>query len=205
MVVVFDFDGVINKSEYFSVKYEREFGVSKDEISLFFQNDFDKCAKGNADIKELLIPYLVNWNWKGSIDSFLNYWFENDISLDNELLSFIDKLKQENFHVVLASQQERNRKNHIWDKLGMKNVFHQFYCTSDLGYLKSDKEFYVKILTDLKTNQIIKSPKEVIFFDDSKNFVKAAEESGIESYHVLENNEIIENIKNWSHQILKHS
>lgn len=193
MVVIFDFDGVVNKSEYFSVEYEKEFGVSPQEISKFFHLEFDKCARGKADIKKLLPPYLDKWKWVGTVDSFLHYWFQHDIKLDIDLINFISKIRQQNYYVVLASQQEINRKNHIWEKLELGNIFQKFYCTCDLGYLKSNKKFYSLILEDLKTHNIIKSAKEVIFFDDSKNFVEAAIESGIDSYQVQSNTDIFEN------------
>lgn len=202
MVVIFDFDGVVNKSDYFSVIYEKEFDVSEQEISVFFKKEFDKCAKGEVDIKKLLPPYLENWKWKKSIDSFLKYWFANDIKLDSELLRFIQEIKQDNIFLVLASQQEVNRKNHIWEKLELKKIFQKFYCTCDLGYLKSDKEFYSIMLDDLLNQKKIKSPKEVLFFDDSKNFIEAALELEINAYLVQNNNQIFEIYKNWLQQML---
>lgn len=195
MVAIFDFDGVINKSEYFSVKYGKEFNVSQEEISKFFTSDFNKCARGEADIKRVLPPYLEKWKWKEGVDSFLNYWFQNDIALDHELLSFIGKLKHNGHYVALASQQEVNRKNYIWENLAMKNVFDKFYCTCDLGQLKSNQVFFSIILNDLMACNIIKSNAEIIFFDDSKNFVDAAKASGIESYHIQENHDIFDSLK----------
>ena len=200
MVAIFDFDGVINKSEYFSIKYAKEFAISHQLISQFFQLEFDKCAKGEADIKSLLPPYLEKWNWDEDVDSFLNFWFQNDIELDMELINFIAEIKKQNHYVVLASQQEVNRKNHLWEELELNLIFHKFYCTCDLGYLKSDKEFYSIILADLKAHHIIKSAREVIFFDDSKRFIETASEIGIKTYQVDKDVDIIEICKNWLQQ-----
>lgn len=72
MVVVFDFDGVVNKSAYFSIKYEKDYGITEQEISIFFELEFDKCAKGEVDIKTVLPPYLEKWKWKESLDAFLD-------------------------------------------------------------------------------------------------------------------------------------
>lgn len=201
MVVVFDFDGVVNKSDYFSVNYEKDYGVAEQEISIFFRLEFDKCAKGEVDIKTLLPPYLQKWKWKKNLDSFLNYWFTNDISLDYDLINFIKEIKEDGKYVVLASQQEIYRKKYIWEKLELEKIFDEFYCTCDIGSLKSDKEFYTFILRDLKHQKRIKSPKEVIFFDDSENFVKTALETEIEAYLVKNNSEIFERYKNWVQQL----
>lgn len=200
MVVIFDFDGVVNKSDYFSVSYEKDFGVSQEEISIFFQKDFNDCAIGKADIKEILPPYLKQWKWQESVDSFLAYWFAHDIKLDKELMEYIEKIKTNCDAVILASQQEINRKTHIWENFGLNNLFHNFYCTCDLGYLKSDKAFYLKIIEALKKEELIKSPDDIIFFDDSKTFVEAARQAGIETYLVKQNEDIFNKLENTKQQ-----
>ena len=201
MVVIFDFDGVINISEYFSIRYAKEFNIPLETISSFFRKEFNRCATGKADMRELLLPYLENWKWNGSLDSLLNYWFSNDIELNQELLTFIDTLKAQKFSVMLASQQEINRKNYIWETLDLKNIFDAFYCTCDLGYLKSDPVFYELILEDLTKHQTIQAPQEVIFFDDSPHFIKAASSTGIVSYQVSNNQEVFVQFKEWSNRI----
>ncbi|MGM0629425.1 MAG: hypothetical protein ACQESA_03285 [Patescibacteria group bacterium] len=45
--ILFDADGVVINAEMFSVHYEREFGVSQDEMSSFFKDEY--CRKGGFD------------------------------------------------------------------------------------------------------------------------------------------------------------
>ena len=156
MVAIFDFDGVINTSDNFSDLYAQEVGIPQEKLSRFFRLEFNRCARGEADIKQLLEPHLESWKWTGSVNSLLKYWFEKDIKLNQELLMFISQLSGRKFMVVLASQQERNRKNYIWETLGLKNIFDKFFCTCDLGLLKSDSRFYEMILEDLTQHHKIK-------------------------------------------------
>ena len=195
MVIAFDFDGIINKSAYFSVLYEEEYGVSRSELQEFFKTDFDPCAIGKAAIEQVLPPYLKKWKWGGSVEDFLDYWFKSDILLDTELLALVRRLKLQGAYVVLVSQQEKNRRDYIWEQLGLQAIFDKFYCTCDIGYLKSDPAFYHKMVENLIRRSIISSKKELLFFDDSVNFITAAKEAGLESYHVEQNETIFEILK----------
>lgn len=195
MVIAFDFDGIINKSAYFSVLYEEEYGVSRSAIQDFFNNDFDPCAIGQAAIEQVLPPYLKKWKWDSSVEDFLDYWFKSDIKLDTELMALVQRLKLQGAYVILVSQQERNRKHHIWEQLGLQATFDKFYCTCDIGYLKSNPGFYHEMAEDLTSRSIIGSKKEILFFDDSVNFIGAAQEAGIESYHVKQNEAIFKILK----------
>ena len=190
MIILLDFDGVVNISEYFSVQYEKDFGVSREVISEFFIKDFNKCAIAEKEIKDVLSSYIKKWNWKDDVDALLDYWFRNDICLNRELLAYVQSLDRSEHYVALASQQEINRRNHIWEDLGLKEIFDAFYCTCDIGFLKSDTMFYTKILQDLEQKHLINSPEDVLFFDDSTKFVNTAKEIGIDAF-CFQNNSMI--------------
>jgi len=149
MIILVDFDGVINKSAYFSVQYEIDFGIPQNEMKKFFIKDFKSCARGKSRIEDKLKPYLKTWKWKKEVDELLKYWFDNDIKLDRELVDFIANQNAKDLEWILVSQQEINRKKHIWEKCGLKNIFKRFYCTCEIGYLKSEEAFYEYIIKDL--------------------------------------------------------
>lgn len=140
-VLLFDIDGVINKSPYFSRPYCVEFGVEQSLITAFFINDFIPCLTGEANLKEKLKPYLPQWKWTKSVEAFLDYWFAHDVKLDEELIQFIQNLRKKGHYCALASQQEQYRKTHLWETKRLKDKFDHFYCSSDLGFLKKDTRF----------------------------------------------------------------
>lgn len=179
-VVLIDFDGVVNIADYFSVQYEKDFGISQDEISKFFSYEFNDCLVNKKDLKQILPSFLNKWKWDKSINEFLTYWFQNDIKIDDKLLNYIEKLRLK-YHIVLTTQQEKYRKNHIWTTLQLNNVFDDIYCSCDIGYLKSDQKFYSTIIDDLTSRQIISSSEEIFFIDDTAENIEGAMNFGIQS------------------------
>ncbi len=77
-IVVFDVDGIVIRREmYFSQRFSREFGVPIEEILPFFENEFQLCLTGKADLKKEISKYFGRWGWKKSIDELFSYWFSN--------------------------------------------------------------------------------------------------------------------------------
>ena len=59
--ILFDVDGVVVKSEMFSVQYQKKFEISNDEMLPFFTGIFQECIVGKADLKEALPEWLAKW------------------------------------------------------------------------------------------------------------------------------------------------
>jgi len=87
-ILLLDVDGVIvSKETYFSTRYAREFGVPVEKLLLFFETEFRECNTGKKDMKEVLGKYLADWQWKGSVDELLRYWFEDGSVPDAEVMA----------------------------------------------------------------------------------------------------------------------
>ena len=87
-IILLDVDGVIvSKETYFSTRYAREFGVPVEKLLLFFETEFRECNTGKKDMKEVLGKYLADWQWKGSVDELLRYWFEDGSVPDAEVMA----------------------------------------------------------------------------------------------------------------------
>ena len=65
------------------------------------------------------------------------------------------------------------------DGHGIEYYFDHLYCSYEMGCCKPDKEFFLKILTAEGLN-----PEEVVFVDDSKKNIAAAEATGIKGVWV---------------------
>lgn len=191
MVLLFDVDGVINKSEYFSAQYVKDFDVDRLAFKNFFQHDFAQCLKGQKDVKEVIEPYFQQWKWEKTADDFMQYWFENDVKLDLQLLDFIKNLRQEGHYCALASQQEIYRKKHLWETKELCSIFDDFFCSCDLGVLKSDPKFFEIIIQKLMDKELIQEASEVVFWDDMEKCVAVAQTTGITAKLFESNEDII--------------
>lgn len=170
---LFDIDGVLNTSEYFTVKYESDFGVASSEFHSFFKYDFSPCLTGHRELKELLPTYLEQWKWKGTIDEFITYWFQHDIKLDLALLKIIAEIRKK-YSVGIASNQEKNRAEYLFYQHHLSQYFDYFYWSYEIGYLKDNSEFYKPIMNSFQG--------EIYFWDDSIENVKCAVENGIHAF-----------------------
>ena len=114
-IFLFDADGVvIIPSERFSDRFSREFNVDYEEkIPPFFENDFEPCLTGRADLKEIIKPYLKRWGWKKSVDELLEYWFENENHIDERVIEVIKKLRAIGIKCYLATNQEKYRTQYL--------------------------------------------------------------------------------------------
>lgn len=181
-VVVFDADGVIiNSPDYFSVQYEKEFGVSSDIIQPFFKNRFRDCVIGKADLKEELALSLDEWKWKGTPEELMKYWFKAEHYIDERVVKKIELLKEKGIKCHLGTQQEKYRMEYIKKEMGFEHIFDEIYSSCDIGYEKPDKRFFEFIYNDLNKTGDIK-PEEIMFWDDKQSIVNVAKELGWQGY-----------------------
>ncbi len=174
-VILFDADGVLLTGTMFSTYLQQHFGLSKDFIQPFFDNEFQKCLTGEADIKKELPKYLKQWGWKKSVDDFLTLWFTSEHKLDRDLIAYIQTLRKKGVTCSVATNQERNRANYMLSHMGFETLFSKIYASSHLGHKKSDIIFFEKVMSDLPFVR----KEEVLFWDNSLRNVEVAKEFGI--------------------------
>lgn len=178
--ILFDADGVVLKKykEYFVSQYfARKYNAPVDEVSAFFEKDFRACQRGKLDLKEELTKHLSSWNWPNGVDAFLEYWFTTDATIDTEVMKEVEKIRGNGFKCYLASDQEKYRANYIMERLGLKDKFDKCFFSYELGYQKSQPEYFTEIfkITGLK-------PEEFVYFDDDQKNVDVAVSLGINAY-----------------------
>jgi putative hydrolase of the HAD superfamily len=175
--ILLDADGVLlKKQRYFSEVYSEQYGVPIESVALFFRTKFGDCQRGTADTKEELMPFLDEWQWKGSVEEFLDYWFTSGTEIDEAVLGIVDGLRKRGLKCYLTTDQERYRGEYIRTKIGLEKHLDGFFFSCDVGYPKSEKEFFHAILKELKL-----TPSEVLFFDDEQENIDTAKALGIAS------------------------
>ncbi len=186
MLLLFDIDGVLNKSPYFTEKYTKEFGVEMSVFDDFFQNEFPSTLTNKINLLHILPKHFSTWNWDKSSEEFLAYWFENDIKIDRELLLIIRYYRSLGIKIGLASQQEKYRKEYLLSQEGLSQEFDCFYFSCDLGYLKSDRKFYETVLEKESTS--------IFFWDDTPAVIEKANQCGFQAYLYRDNQKLKQQI-----------
>lgn len=176
-VILFDADGVILVGRKFSEYLEINFKLSKNFKSIFFGSIFKEVLMGRKDLKEVLSLYIKDWGWDKSVDKFLELWFTSEDVVNKRLISYVQVLRQKSIKCCIATNQEKYRVNYMREKMSFSNLFDKIYYSASLGHVKPDSRFFKKILNDLKG---FKSG-EILYWDDSSEYVKAARKLGINS------------------------
>ena len=176
-ILIFDADGVLINGEMFSKKLAKEYDISPETILPFFNGPFTECLVGKADLKEVLIPYLKEWNWKEGVDSFLEYWFSSEHSIDQELLDYIQEYRKNGIKCLIATNQEKYRAKYMFNKMGFADSFDRLYASAHLGHKKSNLNFYRKLVKDLGDVK----KEEILFWDDDIKNIETAREFGIKA------------------------
>lgn len=174
-LVIFDADGMVVKHEmYFSQRFSKEFGVPLEKILPLFENEFQLCLVGKADLKIELQKYLGEWGWTKSIDELLGYWFGHEAEKDERILAEVKNLQSKSVRCFLSTANEKYRTQYLRNIIGLKTYFNDIFSSANLGFLKSQPEFWQAVFE--KLNQPNKH--EVLDWDNAEENFAAASSIG---------------------------
>lgn len=180
--ILFDADGVLLKAQrYFADVAAEKYNLPLEKITPFFQGPFQKCQTGEADIKEILPPYLSAFQWPKSLDEYLTEWFQNGTQIDEPVLRYVEDLRSKGIKCYLATDQEKYRAEYIKNDLGLLAKLDGLFFSCDLKSTKSDAKFFNQIIERLGIE-----PNYIIYFDDDMENVEVAQSVGINA-HFFEN------------------
>jgi len=188
-IALFDIDGVLNNVEKFSLRYEKEYGVSVDLLLPFFKNEFQDCLVGKLDLKEQLEKVKGIWKFNGSTEELLKFWFEGEINVNKEVLRIIETVKNAGYPVIAVTNQEKYRTNYLKKKLDLDKLFYKTYSSAQIGVKKPEKGFYEYIKNDMKIEY-----NEIAYWDDDEDNVVESAKLGISSYRYLGINDFREQV-----------
>jgi len=193
---LFDIDHVLVHPPSYGANHTlEEAGLDVSWTSSFFLAYYDDCQRGNIDLVEVLTPYLKTCGWTKSTKEFLNEWFSYEYHLDEELLTYIQTLREQGFSCVINSDQEKYRKHYILEILNFSNLFDASYCSCDVGYLKQDEKRFEIVYDDI-VKQFGRVEKDEIFFvDDQQKNVDVAKKFGIDAVVYKSNEKTIKEIE----------
>ncbi|MFA5076721.1 MAG: HAD family hydrolase [Patescibacteria group bacterium] len=181
--IIFDIDEMIVAREmYFSERLAIDYGVSLDKILSFFNNEFQRCLVGRADLKQEIVKYLPQWGWDKSVDDLLAYWFSHENKKDERILASVKNLQSKGIKCYLATNNEKYRAAYLFNDLGLAKLFNGAWAAPDFGYRKPQLEFW-QALHD-RIGQPTKN--EVLVWDSHQDNVKSAREFGFQAERYLD-------------------
>ncbi len=193
--ILLDADGVaITPHPYFSQRLQDDFGIPVENVLPFFKGEFKLCTVGQADLKQEISKYFPAWGWNKSVDELFDIWFSGEEETDDDVLRTVDELRLEGIKCYLASDNEKYRARYILNDMGLGKHFDKAFFSCDLGYTKSDQEFFENVIADVKLQ-----PKEILYLDDDPKNIEIAKMQGINS--IIYKN--IESLRNAIQELIK--
>lgn len=172
---LFDVDGVFLKTEgTFSNRYEKQVG-KPNLLKDFFEGVFNECLVGDADLKEEVEKHLKDWGWEKDVDDFLKLWFEEGVSINEEVEQIIIELRKHNLPCCFVTNQEKYRTNYLKETFPLFSLMNRVFASSDLGVKKPDPLFYQKVLDEMDYNG---SLEDVFYVDDDEKNIAVGKDFG---------------------------
>lgn len=191
MRIFFDVDGVLIDgwqsgpavANQWDATLEQDFGIDRQAFQTrFFKSSsgsagspMQACAMGQRDLKEALAETLPALGYDGSVEAFVDYWFEKDSKINRTVLGVVERLaRHPHVELYLATDQEHYRAAYLWDALGFKAFFKDIFYSAKLGHLKHQPAFFAAV--DALVG--IEPGDEPLFFDDHQENVEQARGAG---------------------------
>ncbi len=121
--VLFDVDGVLVHPWRFRSTLARDHGITPDMTASFFNGPFIRCVEGQADVLEVLPPFLASWGWPGSAAEFVARWLSVENAPDEAVLGVVADIRRCGVPCFVASTQERRRARYLAVEMRFEQLF----------------------------------------------------------------------------------
>src|SRR5215475_589690 len=163
-VLVLDCDGVVVKGHREGGRWDqhlaRDLGIDTGVLQeRFFKPHWRAISLGEKDMMAVLAEVWPELGCAHAPAAFVDYWFSNDATLDEEVLAQVDAWRALGRKAYLGTVQEHHRANYLWETLGLKRHFDAIHYSAALGAWKPELAFYERLHAELP----VTAPSDVIF------------------------------------------
>lgn len=141
--------------------------------SEFINKRFASVICGQADLEEQLNAFTDEVNASVRGKDLLEYWLANDSIINDVTFEWLDQSRIAKENLFLATNQEKNRADHLWNKLNFNRYFSEIFNSGKVGFSKSHQEFFGHIKTATGFDQT-----QCVLIDDSPDVIKVAQAFG---------------------------
>ena len=175
--VIFDLNGVFLQSEPLSKRFEERFRIATDQFLPALKEIMAIVRKPNAPAAfSLWKPYLDQWQIALTEKEFFDFWFSGE-HLVTELIEYAQELKDRGVKVFILSNNFKERTEYY--RQSFPQIFQcvdKAYFSWETGFVKPSTESLQLVLSE---NNL--KPEDCIYFDDSDDNIKIAQDLGIKS------------------------
>jgi len=139
----------------------------------FFNGPFIRCVEGQADVLEVLPPFLASWGWPGSAAEFVARWLSVENAPDEAVLGMVADIRRCGVPSFVASTQERRRARYLAVEMRFEQLFDGLFFSCDVGVGKPNDGFFKAVAYRLG-----RSGTELLFIDDALANVEGARAAG---------------------------
>lgn len=182
--VVWDFDGVLNRSvadgEFIWARdFEADIGQSLTDFQRHvFQSDFDAVLCGQSDLLDRVDHWATACGYSGSAEELVDYWFTRDANPDAEVSDWVERLDVTGVRQVIATNNDPRRTRYIEQNLGYGDRMEAVLSSGNLGFRKPDPLFFEAVSAKLAL-----PANSLMLVDDTEQNVFAARAQGWQAFH----------------------
>lgn len=187
-LVFFDVDGVLIHGYHarpelrkcWDENIEHDLGIDREHFTqnFIFGIFTQRVVIGEMDLKLALSEYLSSVKSPVTAAELVDYWLENDSTVNDSLIEKIKLLKEcGQVQLLIATNQEHYRADYLMKQIGFNQYFSDIFHSARIGYIKPDRNYFAGVM-----QKIGESSRPPIFFDDKQNIVDAAIDFGWEAH-----------------------
>jgi putative hydrolase of the HAD superfamily len=144
----------------------------------FFGGPFLTASSGQADLRDILPPYLAALKYAGTPDQFMAEWFAHENHPNVPLLDEVQKLRGESWASYLATNQEAYRLKYLMVEMGLGELVDGEFASCSVGVRKPSPDYFAQVTAALTVQHPGLCPAEIVFWDDAAENVQAARVAG---------------------------
>lgn len=178
-VLMVDVDGVLvngrpKDGAHHATDLERDLGVPFEKLQLeFFKPHWEAIVTGRAHLMDRLVPVLERIAPSLPAQRFIDYWFENDSRIDEDIRAALRHYRANGRRVFLATNQEHLRAEYLMKTLGLGADVDGIFYSAALGERKPDTTFFRLAAAGAGVKAA-----DIAFVDDADVNVESARKAG---------------------------
>ncbi|MDP3645236.1 MAG: HAD family phosphatase [Bacteroidota bacterium] len=177
--IIFDMDGVLVDSEPFHVEIEKQqfllnqLSVSDEEHHQYMGVASDVMWRQIAERHSLNVS-VEEITGQNRVESIRFFTELNEIPVMPGLVDLLEKLKQKNYPMAVASSSFPEIIEIILQRTGLRKYFQVVVSSQEAGKSKPEPDVFLLAARKLKMR-----PKDCLVIEDSANGIKAAKSAGM--------------------------
>jgi len=191
--VIFDYDGVVKKSQKFSLTVTDLYKISIEKYKKFvpkFKPIIENFDKGLITEEKFWTEFskITGKTVPKECGKNAHRMYRENFVFFTEVIDLIGELKNQRFKFAVLSNMFPYQAKIVREN-NEDNLFDNVFLSCERGLKKPDLEFYELVIKEMNIN-----PKECLFIDDKEENLLPAEKLGIRTVLAKNPEQIIEDV-----------